>query len=430
MVGMDKYLKAALRGAITKLANLVANNFIALFLGICLIALLGIAGRWDWDFWGEATYHDGRLVELKVDRGRILQQSLIVVGGFIALFLAMWRTWTAKLQADASLQQVTIAQKGQNTERFVKAVEMLSGDSATERRAALLALKEIAALDFPNSYLSTRQMLQTFIEEASDHYWRLVTPEDMSAKSRRADEVGDAFVTFGQLKASYDPKGDYLSGLTNFPFVQINHIYLTKAVCVFTDYTGVQFKGGTFEECGLIHSIMSGVRFDNCTFSNILANYSDFAGCHFRGCTFKGKEQDFRQAFLQGAVFENVRFEEGGRICSSDISGADFTACPELVPENLVECGAWSDNPPKFPSGVEIEYRKIDSQEHLKLRVDPSLEAKWFVWSKALRVFPREEAIQRARTLGIADWYFLYAAFGEFEPMRSWMHVIGQSGGR
>ena len=428
---MDKYLKAALRGAINKLANFVANNFIALFLGVCLIGLLVIAGNWDWDFWGEATYQDGRLVELKVDRGRIIQQLLIVVGGFVALFLAMWRTWTAKLQADASLQQVTIAQKGQNTERFVKAVEMLSSDSATERRAALLALKEIATLDFPNSYLSTRQMLQTFIQEASDHYWSLVnTAGDLSAKSRRADEIGDAFMTFGQLKASYDPKGD-LSELTIFPFIQMNDIYLTKAVCVFTDYTSLYFRGGTFEECGLIHSIMSGVRFENCTFSNILANYSDFAGCHFRGCTFKGKEKDFRQAFLQGAVFENVRFEEGGRIYISDISGADFTACPELVPENLVDCAAWSDNPPKFPPLVDIKYRMIDAQERVKLRVDPSLEAKWFVWSKALKVFPREEAIQRARALGIADWYFLYAAFGEFEPIKSsWMYVIDQSGGR
>ena len=97
-----------------KLVAFVANNFIALFLGVCLIELVIVAGYWNWDFWGEATYHDGKLIELKVDRGRIIQQSLIVLGGIVALFLAIWRTWTAKMQADASLQQVTIAQKGQN----------------------------------------------------------------------------------------------------------------------------------------------------------------------------------------------------------------------------------------------------------------------------------------------------------------------------
>ena len=51
-------------------------------------------------------------------------------------------------------------------------------------------------------------------------------------------------------------------------------------------------------------SILTGVQFENCTFSNTLANYSDFAGCAFRGCTFKGKKNDFRQAFLERAVFE------------------------------------------------------------------------------------------------------------------------------
>jgi Pentapeptide repeats (9 copies) len=416
---MDKYLKVALRGAVNKLAQFVADNFILLFLGVCLIGLVVIAGYWNWDFWGETTYHDGKLVELRVDRGRVIQQSLFVVGGFVALFLAMWRTWTAKLQADASLQQVRIAQKGQNTDRYVKAVEMLSTDSAIGRRSALLALKEIAILDFPNSYLLVRQTLQAFIQEASDYCWNHEEDDDAAVRARATD-IADAFAIFGQLKASYDPLGQYLSGLTEYPYIRIDNIYLTKAACVFTDYTGCHFRGGKFDECQLIHSILTGVQFENCTFSNTLANYSDFARVRFRECTFKATESDFRQAFLEGAVFENVRFEDRGRIYISDISSADFTACPELVPDNIVDCAAYSDKPPEFPSGVDIEYRKIDVQERAKARVDPSLEGKWFAWSKALKVFPREEAIQRARALGIADWYFLYAAFGEFEPIRRW----------
>jgi hypothetical protein len=263
MAMMDKYLKVALRGLMIKLANFVADNFIALFLGLCLIGLLVIAGYWNWDYWGEGTYHDGRLTELKVDRGRIIQQSLIVVGGFVALFLAMWRTWTAKLQADASLRQVTIAQKGQNTERYIKAVEMLSGDSATGRRAALLALKEIATLDFPNSYLLVRQTLQRFIQEASDYCW--IHEQDTFhevAKSQRATDIADAFAIFGQLKASYDPRSDYLSEPTDYPFVRIDNIYLTKAACAITDYTGLYFRGGKFEECGFVHSILTDVRFE------------------------------------------------------------------------------------------------------------------------------------------------------------------------
>jgi hypothetical protein len=408
---MDRYLKAALRGAIVKLANFIANNFIALFGVVCLIGLLAIAGYWKWDFWGEATYRDGKLVELKVDHGRIIQQSLLVLGGFVALLLAMWRTWTAKLQADASLQQVTIAQRGQNTERYVKAVEMLSSDSATVRRAALLALKEIATLDLPQSYVIAWHTLRTFIQESSDRYQNAVA--DVVARNHAVNDIGDAFVVFGQLKASYDPKGEYVSGLTRYPFVELNNIYLTKASCVFTDYTGVHFQNGTFAECGLIHSLWTGVQFDNCTFTNILANYSDFAGCRFLGCTFKGRERDFRQALLTGAVFENARFEEGGRIYISDISGADFTKSPGLTPENIVECAARSDNPPKFPPGVEIGYRKINPED--LGRIDPSLEARWFVWSNALKIFPREEAIYRARMLGIDPEYFLQAAFGEFK---------------
>jgi Pentapeptide repeats (9 copies) len=138
-----------------------------------------------------------------------------------------------------------------------------------------------------------------------------------------------------------------------------------------------------------------------------------FSGCHFRGCTFKGRERDFRQALLTGAVFENARFEEGGRIYVSDISGADFTKSPGLIPENIVDCAARWDNPPKFAPGVEIEYRKIGPKD--LGRIAPSLEATWFVWSNALKIFPREEAMYRAGMLGIDHEYFLQTAFGEFK---------------
>lgn len=288
---------------------------------------------------------------------------------------------------------------------------MLSSGSATTRRAALLALKEIATLDLPQSYVIARQTLQTFIQDAADRYQNAVM--DTGARNQAVNDIGDAFVVFGRLKASYDPKGEHVSGLTRYPFVELNNIYLTKAICVFTDYTGVHFQNGTFAECGLIHSLWTGVHFSNCTFANVLANYSDFSGCHFRGCTFSGREKDFRQALLQGAVFENARFEEGGRIYISDISGADFTKCPTLIPENIVDCAARSDSPPKFPPGVEIEYRKINPED--LGRIDPSPEARWFVWSNALKIFPREEAVYRARMLGVDPEYFLQAAFGEFK---------------
>jgi len=51
---MDKNLKIALRGATTKLADFVANNFIALFLGVCLnLVVVVVARYWNWNFWCE-----------------------------------------------------------------------------------------------------------------------------------------------------------------------------------------------------------------------------------------------------------------------------------------------------------------------------------------------------------------------------------------
>lgn len=112
------------------------------------------------------------------------------------------------------------------------------------------------------------QTLRTFFEEVFNRY---------RGTGQNTDDIGDAFVILGQLKASFDPGSKYLSGLTQFPIVQINDIYLNNAVCAFTDYAGIHFRDDTFYECGLIHSVMTGAEFVNCTFSNVLANYSDFS---------------------------------------------------------------------------------------------------------------------------------------------------------
>jgi Pentapeptide repeats (9 copies) len=398
---MDRYLKIALRSAATKLADFVANNFIFLFLLGCLIGLLTTAAYWDWSFWGEATYENGRLASLKVDRGRIIQQSLIVFGGFIALFLAMWRTWTAKIQADAALQQVELAGRGQNIERFVKAVEMLSSESATQRRAALFALNELARLDIPTSYVTVLHTLKAFVEEASNQY--------RSGTGQGTQEIADAFVMIGRLKAIYDPKGEHLAdNNTRTPFLQINNLILREANCVFTDYSQFYFRNATFEKSGLIHSIFSRAVFENCTFSDTLTNYSDFSTCNFDSCVFRGRH--FRQAILAQSRFKDAKFEPDARISVCYISGADFAECPDLVQENIDDCTASTDNPPKFPPGKKINFRSMRSEEVRQRWPD---EVRWFAWAGALRNLPHDEAVRRAGAMGI-DPEFIRLSIGGF----------------
>ena len=57
---MDRYLKVALRGAIVRLANFIASNFIALFGIVCLIGLVVLAGYWSWETRNCTAGFDGK----------------------------------------------------------------------------------------------------------------------------------------------------------------------------------------------------------------------------------------------------------------------------------------------------------------------------------------------------------------------------------
>jgi hypothetical protein len=388
---MDEYIKSSLRGAASKLAVFISTNLIALLGCRSVIALVIIAANWSWEFWGEATYKDGKITEIRIDHARIVQQWLIIGGGLVALLLAMWRTWTAKVQADTSIRQVSISEHGQNIERFVKAVEMLSSASGTQRRAALIALNDIAALDLPTSYLGVMHTLRAFLEEASRQYRR--------GTGHGLQEVGDAFIVMGRLKSIYDKGGQLLAERrTRPPHLQIDDLYLKAAVTVFTDFSQFIFRNATFDEAGLINSVFTRASFVNCTFHDSAANYSDFGGCYFEDCVFKGER--FAQANLAGAHFKNVKFEPGAKLKVCAISGADFTQSPTLEPGNIADCAAMADNPPKFPPRLGIKVRTL-TPDDVKMPLDDEL--RWYAWGGALRNLPPEEAMRRAKVAGIDE---------------------------
>jgi TRAP-type C4-dicarboxylate transport system permease small subunit len=131
-ISLEELRKQAL-GALAKCAIFLTQNWIAIVGALLVAALLIVGSVWNWDYWSELTYDQSHnLKEIKLDRPRIIQQLLLVVGGTAAFFLAAWRTWTAHRQAKAALRQVEVAlrqadlaERAHNVDRYTRAATML-----------------------------------------------------------------------------------------------------------------------------------------------------------------------------------------------------------------------------------------------------------------------------------------------------------------
>ncbi len=95
-----------------------------------------------WDYWLEGG---------KALRSEVVRNLGLLAAGVIGVAFGIWRAVTAyhqtkasQEQADAANEQARIAEQGLITDRYAKAVEMLSSDKARARTGAVYALARIA----------------------------------------------------------------------------------------------------------------------------------------------------------------------------------------------------------------------------------------------------------------------------------------------
>jgi pentapeptide repeat protein len=342
---MAMRISARLRELGDHLAQSFADNII-LVLGVAVIALLLLAaGTWHWDYWAEQTVRNGVVVEIKIDRGRIIQQMGVLLLGVPALLFAIWRSWTAHRQAQAALEQsriaaknIELAERSQNVDRFVRAVGMLESERLAVRQAGIYAIHELVKADARNYVKVGQQLLNGFISDRGE--------EQKKNNIESSNDVSDAFKTFGQLHLLRQETGPPLDPLNEFDFfyarlkgiafyrVSFKRVYFTSVklhIVSFldTDCENVQWFSSTLEAVAFQRCNCKGLKFhggnslDNASFE-----HSDATGIEFGSATVK-----------------QMMFD------SCNISEAKFRDVTEVKFEN---CWAWKDQPPFADKGIIV----------------------------------------------------------------------------
>ena len=126
---------------------------------LSIVYLSWLEGFWNWLREGTVTQAVAEEeIITKESNSTTIRNIGLVVGGMIAIGLAVWRSRVAERQADAaqqqaimSQQQADLAQRGLLNERYQRGVEMLGSAVLSVRIGGIYALRSLAE-DYPEQY--------------------------------------------------------------------------------------------------------------------------------------------------------------------------------------------------------------------------------------------------------------------------------------
>lgn len=141
---------AVLHGVMPMVAALIVGIILALF-------FFGPIGP-EW-----LTFKYWRGANANTSNSEIFRNLGLFFAAVIGLGFGIWRAIIAQIGARTARQQTYLTEQGQITDRYAKAVEMLSEDNARTRTGAIYALARIAQDSVARDHIPVMEVLTEFI---------------------------------------------------------------------------------------------------------------------------------------------------------------------------------------------------------------------------------------------------------------------------
>ena len=257
----------------------------------------------------------------------------LVVGGVVAILIALWRSLVAERQATAAKRQAEIGERVYLNERYRQAASMLGDNELPVRLAGIFALERVAA-DHPDEFrLEAIKLLVEFVRTPPElkhpqpKVWdgwlqleRPATRKDVQAATtaivdmRRSDAVQNK-----REPVWLDLHDAQLCGVELY--MSLGRVNLQNANLMFahlerSDLTSSQLQWADCREALLEDADLSGAELSDADFSGVRARR-----CKFRGATMPAKmiDANLEEADLTEAVFPNTDLTD------ANLSGANLT---------------------------------------------------------------------------------------------------------
>jgi hypothetical protein len=250
---------------------------------IALVSVLAVAVLWVvlWPVTDLLAAHDvgtvsgsARAVRLQSAREAVRSQLLTLGAG---LFAAGALLYTGR-NFTLSRRTYELAEQGQVTDRYTKAIDQMGADKPDVRIGGIYALERIAR-DSARDHPAIMEVLATFIREHSREPWPLPaaarSPE--VGRSTRPD-VQAALTVIGRRDISHD--GWWRIGLTGavLPGALLFHTNLTSVRLAGADLTGANLIGADLTQANLTGAVLAAANLTRADLTTANLTDADLAG--------------------------------------------------------------------------------------------------------------------------------------------------------
>ena len=249
---------------------------------------------WDW----LATVPPGR------ESGSTTIRNVgLVIGGVIAIVLALWRSRVAQCQANTALKQSEIAERGLLNERYQKGAEMLGSKVLTVRLGGIYALQGLAE-EHPEQYHV--QIMRLFCA-----FVRHPTEDKDTAKSTDANETSST--KLDRIRE------DVQAAMTAIGTRSDANIALEEKENFFPELCGAKLPGAILHEANLSRTFLRDTDLSHVILCGTDLTRADLTGAHLTDALLGPPS-----ALLPGAILHEA-----------DLTGADLTRA-DLTRVNLI----------------------------------------------------------------------------------------------
>ena len=300
----------------------------ALWVALIVISL-AIGGTLSWVFWGDLRGSQDSL-------STTIRNVALVIGGVIAILLAMWRSRVAERQAITS-------QRGLSNERFQKGAEMLGSPAMSVRLGGIFALRRMAEEQPEEYHLLVISLLCAFVRvpmsDGGDKIRFQIEDGQEEATTPVSADVQEAMQAIGSRRAS---------GILLERAEEGFHLYLRKAVL-----RGVQLREANLSMAWLTEADIS----------KAVLPYADLSKARLRRASLAGTE--LRHADLSGALLWGTDLSgailHGANLSGTDMSGRNARSpryresVRGLTQAQLDTAHSDPENPPMLDGVVDVE---------------------------------------------------------------------------
>ena len=250
-----------------------------------IAVIFNIRNKWDWALWSfitvavlviSATLSRAYWEDLHSDQDSVsttIRNLGLVIGGVIAILLAIWRSKVAESQAEIAQQQAATAERGLLNERYQRGAEMLGNDVLAVRMGGIYALQRLAD-EHPEQYHV--QIMRLFCAFARNPTADNNMPIQSTTRIREdVQAIMDAIGARDERQLRLEVNAEYslnlrrvsLGGanlnLANLQSAFLAHSILAESWLVGSDLTGANVWGANFSGAFLASANLSGTKFSS-----------------------------------------------------------------------------------------------------------------------------------------------------------------------